>query len=79
MIDVCVDLAIDRMANSADQSTDIIRDRAKRARTDLREIAEGKMNLGLPPLIPGQSPQPVLARVTRGMDKLMTRQDLRGL
>lgn len=79
LTDVAVDLTIDRLANSADQSTEIIRDRAKRARTDLREIADGRMHLGLPARSPTDSPRPVLARVTPGVDKMMTRSTLRGL
>lgn len=77
--DVAVDLAIGRLAVSADLATELMTDREKRARTTLREIAEGRMSLGLPARTPGESPRPVLARVLPGGDKLFTRDDLRGL
>ncbi len=79
LVDICVDMAIDRLANSADQSTEIIRDRAKSARANLDRIADGKMHLGLPAKTPGESPRPVLARTTPGIDKIMTRETLRQL
>lgn len=77
--DVVVDTALGRLAVSADLATETILDREKRARTTLREIAEGRMSLGLPARTPGESPRPVLARVQGGGSKLFTRDELRGL
>jgi phage gp36-like protein len=48
LVAIGVDLAIDRLAATADMSTEIIMERAKQARADLKAIGEGKMELGLP-------------------------------
>ncbi len=79
LVDVAVDLAIGRMADSPDIATDEIRRREERARADLKAMADGRMNLGLPAKGPSDSPQPVLARIQGGGDRLFTREDLRGL
>lgn len=66
---VAEDLAIARMATTADLGTDELRRREDRARVELREIATGKMNLGLPAIgagagegaqAAGASPRPIL-------------------
>ena len=77
--DVAVDLALTRMAASADAMTDEYRRREERARADLRAIAEGRMNLGLSARGPEDTGRPVLARVgPPGVDRLFTRGGLRG-
>ena len=43
---LCVELAIDLRAASADLSTELAQERAKAARATLRDIAEGKVSLG---------------------------------
>jgi phage gp36-like protein len=48
LVSVGVDLAIDRLAATADMATDLIIERGKQARADLKAIGEGKMELGLP-------------------------------
>lgn len=76
---VAVDLAVARMANSADLMTDELRRREDRARSDLRAIAEGRMNLGLPAKDATEAGRPVLAQVSPGGSKIFTRDSLRGL
>jgi phage gp36-like protein len=53
LVSVGVDLAIDRLAATADMATDLIIERGKQARADLKAIAEGKMDLGLPTRVVG--------------------------
>jgi phage gp36-like protein len=48
LVSVGVDLAIDRLAATADMATDLIVERGKQARADLKAIATGAMELGLP-------------------------------
>ena len=48
LVSVGVDLAIDRLAATADMATDLILERGKQARADLKAIATGQMELGLP-------------------------------
>jgi phage gp36-like protein len=53
LVSVGVDLAIDRLAATADMATDLIIERGKQARADLKAIGEGKMELGLPTRVSG--------------------------
>lgn len=50
LIGIACDLAYERICSTADVLTDIITKRAAQAREDLKQISEGKMNLGLPTL-----------------------------
>ncbi len=82
--DVAVDLALSRMATSADGMTDEYRRREARALADLRAIAEGHMNLGLPARGPADTGRPVIAPGSpvvglSGVSKLFSRGSLRGL
>ena len=78
--DVATDLALARMATSADAMTDEYRRREERARADLRAIADGRMNLGLPARSPADTGRPVVGRVSDpGVDKMFNRAGLRGL
>lgn len=74
--DIACDLAIARLASDATGLTDDLKRREDQARADLKAIAEGRMNLGLPAAHEGERPQPVVAS-TGG--KLFTRDRLRGL
>jgi phage gp36-like protein len=78
LVKICVDLAVAEMAIGADLMTDIIDKRESRARADLKLIAEGKMNLGLPTASTSESdrPKPIFGP---GGAKLFTRDRLRGL
>lgn len=74
---IAVDLAIGRMATTADLGTDEMRRREDRARSELRQIAKGEMNLGLPSAdAPLARPRPVLGP---GGSKVFNRDSLRGL
>lgn len=81
---LAVDLAVTRLPTSADTMTDELRRRGEVARKDLRAIAEGRMNLGLPARGPTDTGRPVLGPVT-GMvggpsaAKMFTRGSLRDL
>jgi phage gp36-like protein len=55
LVSVGVDLAIDRLAATADMATDLVVERGKQARADLKAIAEGRMELGLPTRVLGSS------------------------
>jgi phage gp36-like protein len=53
LVSIGVDLAIDRLAATADMATDLIIERGKQARADLKAIATGQMELGLPTRVVG--------------------------
>lgn len=74
--DIACDLAIARLAADAVGLTDDLKRREDKAEADLRAIAEGKMNLGLPVAHQGERPQPI---VSASGGKLFTRDSLRGL
>ena len=81
---VAVDLAVTRLPTSADTMTDELRRRSEVARKDLRAIAEGRMNLGLPARSPTDTGRPVLGPVAglvgeASAGKLFTRGGLRDL
>lgn len=74
---IAIDLAVARLA-SGDGGiglTDDLKRREDQARSDLKAIAKGEMNLGLPVADQGQRPQPIVSS-TGG--KLFTRDRLRG-
>lgn len=75
---IACDLATAALATSADQLTELLKEREKRARADLVRIARGEMTLGLP--TPGgdagPGPQPI---VTTGNERRFTRDSLRDL
>lgn len=73
--DIACDLAIARLASDATGLTDDLKRREDQAHANLKAIAEGKMNLGLPTVDHGGRPQPIVAS-TGG--KLFTRDRLRG-
>lgn len=73
---IAADLAVARMATTADLMTDEVTRREKNARRDLEEIATGRMNLGLPSAGPSDLPRPILGP---GGQKLFTRDSLRGV
>lgn len=78
LADVACELTAARLATTADQMTDEMRRREKQARHDLREIAEGRMNLGLPTPAgqTGVRPRPIFGM---GGSKLFSRDSLRAL
>lgn len=74
---IAVDLVVARLA-SGDGGiglTDDLKRREDQARVDLKAIAEGKMNLGLPVAHQGERPSPIVSS-TGG--KLFARDRLRG-
>lgn len=73
--DIACDLAIARLAADAVGLTDDMKRREDQALANLRAVAEGKMNLGLPVAHQGERPQPI---VTSTGGKLFTRDRLRG-
>lgn len=72
--DIACDLAMARMAGDATSLTDDLKHREKIARADLDRVADGKMNLGLPPVLAGQQAQPISAS---SGGKVFTRDSLR--
>jgi phage gp36-like protein len=81
---VAVDLVAARLAGGdGSQMTDVLREREKQARTDLRDIAKGELNLGLPAkdiahsgaVLAGSGPRPVLVGPST---RPMSREALRG-
>lgn len=75
---IAIDLVIARLA-SGDGGiglTDDLKRREDQARSDLKAISKGEMNLGLPVAHQGERPQPIVSS-TGG--KLFTRPRLRGL
>ena len=72
--DIACDLAIARLASDATSLTDDLKRREDQALTNLKAIAKGEMNLGLPTADTAERPQPIVAS-TGG--KLFTRDSLR--
>lgn len=73
--DIACDLALARLASDAIGLTDDLKRREEQALSNLKAVAEGKMNLGLPVPHQGERPQPI---VTSTGGKLFTRDRLRG-
>lgn len=73
--DIACDLAIARLAADAVGLTDDLKRREDQALANLKAVAEGKMNLGLPVAHQGERPSPVVSS-TGG--KLFARDRLRG-
>lgn len=73
--DIACDLALARLASDATGLTDDLKRREEQALANLKAVAEGKMNLGLPVPHQGERPQPIVSS-TGG--KLFTRDRLRG-
>ncbi|MFC5372886.1 phage protein Gp36 family protein [Brevundimonas faecalis] len=74
---IAVDLVIARLAagDGGLLLTDDLKHRETQARADLKAIADGTMNLGLPAANQGERPKPI---VTSTGGKLFTRPRLRG-
>lgn len=77
LVAIAVDLVIARLASGEGgvSLTDDLKRREDQARADLKAIAEGKMNLGLPVANQGERPSPIVSS-TGG--KLFARSSLRG-
>jgi phage gp36-like protein len=80
---MCVDIAIYRMALSADVLTTEHRTRYEDALSTLKKIAEGKASLAFTPVAPAPgepavstSPKPI---VVGGPERLFSRDQMRGL
>lgn len=74
--DLVCDIAMARLASAGDATlTDDLKARDKQARADLKSIATGEMNLGLPSVSEGARPSPIVAS-TGG--KIFTRDQMRG-
>lgn len=72
--DIACDLAIARLASDATNLTDDLKRREDQALANLKAIAKGEMNLGLPSADTGERPQPIAAS---SGGKLFTRDSLR--
>lgn len=79
---ICIDIAVYRLALSADALTKEIERRYEIAREDLMAMAKGTIGIG----IPSADPKPAAGSdliggeiMVSGNDRLMTRQQLRGL
>ncbi|MBR3371175.1 MAG: DUF1320 domain-containing protein [Rhodobacteraceae bacterium] len=78
---LAVDIALYRLAATADVQSEIHRTRYEDARATLKRLAEGKAALVLPPEpqaepTPDTSPRPI---VTGGPDRIFSREKMRGL
>lgn len=73
--DIACDLALARLASDATNLTDDLKRREDQALSNLKAIASGDMNLGLPSVHQGERPKPMVAS---SGGKIFTRPQLRG-
>ncbi len=80
---LCVDMAIYRLANTRDVMTETIKDRYNDSIKHLIRISDGKATLPSPPTAEGEEPDPQFEAaqpiVQTGPERLFTREKTRGL